>query len=212
MKKQAFARRRAETIETSTATEVSPTGMAVSDPKAVVALGLSCDHNLRMNDEPRLPPDAPGGVQFAPWDTPVANDDLTLVSLKYGLSPSRVEYRDFAPAMTDEEPRPHELEAVFLSREKLAAVVFGFNDVWAFRVLDEAGLVELWSASAQIPRPSNSTFMVRGHAWQKESELLWFHGESQYSFMVATDFHCLEVVTSTQPSIEFRNAQVERLT
>jgi len=186
--------------------------MAAFGPLAGVAPGPSRDHNRRVNDEPLLPSNNLGGVQFASWDTPVANDDLTLVSLRYGLSPSRVEYRDFALALTDEGPHPHELEAVFLSREKLTAVVFGFNDVRAFRVLDEAGLVELWSASAQTPRPSNSTFMVRGHGWQKESDLLWFHGENQYSFMVATNWQCLEVVTSTQPTIEFRKAHVERLT
>jgi hypothetical protein len=153
-------------------------------------------------------------VTFAPWDTPVANDGLTLVTLRYGVTPSRIEYPTlgFALAPIDEEPRRFELEAVFLSREKRAAINFGFSDVSAFRVLDEAGLVELWNASAQTPRPSSATFMVRGHTWQKESELLWFHGENRYSFMIATDGECLEVVTSTPPLVEVSEARVERLT
>lgn len=104
------------------------------------------------------------------------------------------------------------LEANFLSKEKRSVVCFSFAHVSAFRVLDEDGLTELWHASAKTPRPAQTTFRVRGHKWQFESELSWLMGgtEDFYSFMIATDGDCLEVVSSKEPSIELRPAEVSK--
>lgn len=124
------------------------------------------------------------GVQFAEWTTGFENDTLSLVSL--GLSEERV------------------LSAVFFSHEKNQQVRFTFIDARAFRILDEGCLLELWAASKKKPRPAQSTFRVRGHAWQAESPLAWFHGSDQsgFSYLVATDWDCLEVIVYDPPTIE----------
>jgi hypothetical protein len=125
-----------------------------------------------------------GGVEFAAWATGVENDDLRLISL----------------SLTTERT----LTVVFFSSDKDRNVRFTFQDARAFRVVDEGGLLELWAASNSTPRPAQTTFLVRGHAWQAESPLAWFHGsdDTGYSYLVATDWDCLEVVVSEPPAIE----------
>lgn len=129
-----------------------------------------------------------GGVQFSAWSTDVENDDLRLLSLS--LSEKRV------------------LTAMFFSREKDRRVRFTFVDARAFRVLDEGGLVELWTASKTSSRPAETTFRVRGHSWQAESPLAWVHGsdDTGFSYFVATDWDCLEVVVAEQPTVELLNS------
>ena len=123
------------------------------------------------------------GVEFAPWPTVVENDQLALVAI--ALSEDRI------------------LTAVFSSKEKQANVEFTFDQVDAFRVLDENGLLELWAVSRERTRPAQTTFRVRGHMWQKESPLAWIHGaeEPYYSYMVATGWDCLEVISINPPHI-----------
>lgn len=151
-----------------------------------------------------------GGVVFGEWRTEVANDDLTLVSVGYLFSRS-VEYPSDGFGLkppNPPKPRDHDLEAIFLSKDKKAVVRFRFQNVRAFRVLDEAGLVELWEASAITPRPADTTFRVRGHGWQDESFLEWFMaaGPDYFSYMVATSLACLEVICSSEPSVDIQPA------
>ena len=123
------------------------------------------------------------GVHFGKWRTEVENDDLELISINFS------EHR--------------RLKAKFLSKQKRAEVEFVFSDVAAFRVLDEGGLIELWAQSAKTPRPASTTFMVRGHTWQYESVLVWVHGtnEPYFSYMIATDWDCVEVIAEEPPEI-----------
>jgi hypothetical protein len=155
------------------------------------------------------------GVEFASWETVVQDDDLQLVGLSF-RSGSWVRYPnegfrlDLPEAESPEQP---EIEATFLSREKRAAVRFRFAEVAAFRVLGEEGLLEMWEASKDNPRPASSTFRVRGHQWQAESFLVWFHGadDQHFSYMVATDSDCLEVVATAEPVLEMLPAVVTQL-
>jgi len=124
------------------------------------------------------------GVQFAEWKTGVENDELDLVSISLNAD--------------------HTLTAIFLSLTKQLEVKFEFQDARAFRVLDEGGLLELWAASQERPRPAQTTFRVRGHTWQYESPLAWVHGtaEPYFSYMIATDWDCLEVVSYDAPTVK----------
>lgn len=156
-----------------------------------------------------------GGVEFAPWGTEVADDDLTFMGVSY-LPSESVDFPadGFGLTLPDAfTPSCHELEALFLSREKRATVRFEFRNVRAFRVLDEAGLTELWGASARTPRPTQTTFRVRGHAWQDESILEWIMGADPdyFSHVVATGFECLEVVCRGEPIVEIGPAIVRSL-
>jgi hypothetical protein len=155
--------------------------------------------------------EAASGIEFAPWPTLVENDELHLVSVRYGHAPQRVDFvsEGFSLELPGgEDNKVGALEAIFLSREKRAAVVFVFDDVSAFRVLDEHGLVDMWNASAETARPANTTFKVKGHQWQEESHLSWFMRGCEFSFVIATGWDCLEVVTGTEPTVELRDAKI----
>ncbi|HEY0013468.1 MAG TPA: hypothetical protein VGB79_11545 [Allosphingosinicella sp.] len=133
------------------------------------------------------------------------------MSLSYGESCRRVDFPTEGFSLELPETgtdRLGRLEATFLSREKRAAIVFAFASVSAFRVLDEHGLVDMWNASADSPRPARTTFKVKGHKWQEESFLSWFMPGCEFSFMIATGWDCLEVVANGEPIIELRAATV----
>ncbi|PKP93256.1 MAG: hypothetical protein CVT77_06320 [Alphaproteobacteria bacterium HGW-Alphaproteobacteria-16] len=164
-----------------------------------------------MDHQPTDPPEVPNGIEFAPWNTVVESDDLHMVRLRYGEGPSKVDFPSDGFALElpgDEVGRTSRLEATFLSREKRAAVVFYFENVSAFRVLDEHGLLDIWNASMHLPRPANSTFKVRGHKWQEESFLSWEMFDCKFSLMIATNWDCLEVVTADEPRVELKPAIV----
>ena len=147
-------------------------------------------------------------IEFAPWETTVADDELALASLSY-VGTTKVAYADFELELpTTTASAACDLEAIFFSKEKHSAVGFSFRKVYAFRVLDEMGLAELWRASADRPRPTQSTFRVRGHRWQIESEPQWvlFAEPGGFSYLVATENDCLEVVCSEPPVIKIERA------
>ena len=138
------------------------------------------------------------------------DDDLTLVGVKYG-GHAEIDFVKDGAAIgltLDYADDQDQLEATFISREKMAGVVFRFERVSAFRVLDEHGLVELWNASKNEARPASTTFKVKGHLWQTESELSWIMENCEYSFMVATLWDCLEVVADCEPDIQMIPAVV----
>jgi len=146
------------------------------------------------------------GVEFAEWQTIVANDDLYLGSLTF---------QDRSPFVTliqegvtlslrrFEDARTHALEATFISVNRKSEIRFAFNSVVAFRLLDENGLLELWEASAANPRPAHTTFRARGHQWCAESMLVFLdvRDEPRYSYFVATSDRCLEVVCQEEPEV-----------
>ena len=150
----------------------------------------------------------PPSIVFAPWSTPIENDELSLVSLSYGGALTEVDC--VREGFSLEVPASRsvcvgDLEAVFLSVEKKSVIIFRFERPMAFRVLDEHGLVDIWAASRETPRPAKTTFLVKGHKWQQESELSWFMGGIEFSLMIATNWNCLEVV-GAEPTIEIRPA------
>lgn len=153
-------------------------------------------------------------VEFAPWRTEVEGDELTFVSVCHGGS-ALVTYpqEGFGLRVDTDSDETFALEARFLSKEKRALVTFGFAYVSAFRVLDEHGLGELWEAARKDRTGTLSTFRVRGHKWQYESELSWLTlgDEHDYSFLVSTGFQCLEVVAPKEPLIQLKPATVESL-
>lgn len=155
------------------------------------------------------------GVEFAPWSTAVENDELLLLSVDYSAS-NYVDFLSEGFRLTHPEISTQDISiliARFISKDKRAGVNFVFRNVCAFRMLDEHGLMELWEASAEKPRPAQSTFQVRGHAWQAESPLVWYMrpGSNYFSYMVATGWECLEVICSAEPSIKIVPATIHQL-
>lgn len=155
--------------------------------------------NLRSLDSP---------VQFAEWATPFENDRLWLGKLNFAEPSPLVTYvRDgLAFGLPESDgPPASALTAIFISIEKKALVRFEFSDVIAFRVLDGHGLLQLWDASEITPRPARSTLRTRGHRWVDESPLI-FNGPPEetprFSYVVATDEMCLEVLCHEIPTVE----------
>lgn len=145
------------------------------------------------------------GVEFSPWSTEVENDQLFLgrLSFEEGAPLVTLPEEGLALSLPSGRTQDHALEATFVSSDKKAVIRFGFNGVIAFRVLDENGLLELWSASAATPRPAQSTFRARGHKWMDESFLVFLdRGEkARFSYFVATNDLCLEVVCRDEPEV-----------
>lgn len=146
------------------------------------------------------------GVEFSDWKTVVENDVLYL---------GRLSFEDPSPLVTlfqegltlslrnPDSERTHALEATFISLTRRSEIRFRFNGVVAFRVLDENGLLELWEASVANPRPAQATFRARGHQWTAESMLVFLDvgDEPRFSYFVATDDRCLEVVCREEPDV-----------
>ena len=143
-------------------------------------------------------------VEFAEWKTSVEFDELQLVDLRFQSTTAVGFPQEGFTLSIPRNPLLEKgcLEATFLSRQKRAIVTFRFDAVAAFRVLDEHGLLNIW-ASPNCAKPAPATFRVKGHQWQKKSFLVWFHGadEDRVSWMIATGWECLEVVTDAEPAV-----------
>lgn len=121
-------------------------------------------------------------VEFAPWSTVIADDRVALLDVRF-------------------DAVERQLEA--LLEGEAGRILVRFVEVGGFRVLDETGLTQLWAASEAAPRPGHTTFRVRGHRWTAESEITFHLGTSNgWSYMIATDDDCLEVLTRVEPVVE----------
>lgn len=122
-----------------------------------------------------------GAFAFGAWHTPFESMQVELAGVEYEAT-GRLAFR----VVTIGEG------AVFRAT---------FDAVSAFRVLDEHGLDELWRKTAEMGgRPGPTTFRVRNHLWTKESPISFLRSDG-WSFVVATDFDCIEIVAADEPSI-----------
>ncbi|MCK2056714.1 hypothetical protein [Methylobacterium sp. 37f] len=148
----------------------------------------------------------PTSVEFGPWPTDVDMDELWFGKLNFDVGAPLVTLIEASTSYSLPLSSPdhnHRLEADFVSIERGSVFRFTFEEVIAFRVLDENGLLELWDASSASPRPAKTTFRARGHAWTRESFLVFMAqgSETRFSYFVATEEHCLEVVCHKEPKL-----------
>jgi hypothetical protein len=123
-----------------------------------------------------------GSFQFASWATPLADDIVDLLDVRYDAGTGDLQFR-IGQSDSDE------------------TYSIAFKGVSAFRVLDEHGLLELWRMTEELDgRPGRTTFMVRNHAWCRES-IVSFLPTDGWSYVLATDGDCIEVVCANDPSI-----------
>lgn len=160
----------------------------------------------RNQSSPQTPARTATGVEFSPWPTEVENDDLWLGKLSFDVgAPLVTIIKDKTTYSLPSSDPSHKrtLEADFVSIDKSAVIRLIFQNVIAFRVLEENGLLELWGASDVNPRPASTTFRARGHKWSEESVLVFMAegSELRFSYFVATDMHCLEVVCPEDPIV-----------
>jgi hypothetical protein len=144
-------------------------------------------------------------IEFSSWDTAFRQGYLHIVTVEYGSGPFFVSYHDPKRSYRINEDRSETtpiLIVKILDTKSEELYQLSFETVSGYRVLDEHGLIELWNSDAYDYEKLGRTFMVRGHMWHKESPVTFISGmKGEWSYVVATDDECLEVVSSSEPSV-----------
>jgi len=137
-------------------------------------------HSNQHTTAPRLLGE--GGIEFSPWKTPFESHLIEIERLEY----------DFKRGLRI---------CVYDVDTDIEYVVY-FTIPSAFRLLDEHGLCEIWDARAAhcVVLPQN-TFKVRNHLWTRESPISFLESEG-WSFVLATQSDCVEVVSGKEPVME----------
>ncbi|KTE24362.1 MULTISPECIES: hypothetical protein [unclassified Sphingopyxis] len=140
-------------------------------------------------------------IFFKSWMTDYSDDDLQVLRVAYLTGELHATTR-----LDDGRYAHYALQGEATSEFKLAIKLFSytksrvfevlFYDVTAYRVLDEHGLCDLWP----LDRPNRAMFKVGGHGWTKESPISFAFGGDE-SWMIATDWDCVEIISTSQPIV-----------
>lgn len=126
-----------------------------------------------------------GEFEFGAWVTPFTDTAIDILEVAYGARG-----KDGSELVV--RVRAHDANNAY----RLV-----FPSIAAMRLLDEGGLIEFWQKTTELGgRPGRTTFRVRNHAWTRESPLS-FQPTDGWSFVIASDNECLEVVSVTVPTI-----------
>lgn len=141
-----------------------------------------------------------GEFEFGEWATPFTDAAVEILEIAYAP-------RDTGPHMPVHAPSHlrgqdgRDLVARVHARDAKSIYRVVFPVIAAMRLLDEGGLIELWQKTQELGgRPGRTTFRVRNHAWTHES-VVSFLASDGWSFVIASDDECLEVVSLTAPII-----------
>ena len=127
----------------------------------------------------------PGDFEFGGWTTPFTDIAVQILDVSY------------APRAQNGT----QLVARIYVPERGATYRLVFPTIAAMRLLDECGLLEFWQKTEELGgRPGQTSFRVRNHAWAHES-VLSFLPSNGWSFVIATEDDCLEVVSQIAPTI-----------
>lgn len=126
-----------------------------------------------------------GEFEFGAWSTPFTDAAVEILQIAYGA----------------QAQDGNELEVRIQDRDADTIYRLVFPTIAAVRLLDESGLLEFWQKTSDLGgRPGRTTFRVRNHAWTRESPLS-FQPTDGWSFVIASDNECLEVVSVAAPAI-----------
>jgi hypothetical protein len=148
----------------------------------------------------------PQSLEITDWITPFNSGDLCIINIRWGEPDWFVEYpskrkRYEIKNNFNSDENGLTITVFHLDTESVYEILFG--DAGAFRMLDEHGLTEIWT-SGKKPRGINC-FKVRNHGWSKESPLSFFmKSKDGWSYLVATDFECIEIIAKEPPKIIFK--------
>ena len=143
-----------------------------------------------------------GSVEFYRWKTPFENMGCEIIEVAF--APKLHWSKKSEPVYRGKSIIKSGFNADLISliedqNGRFYTIIF--EKIVAMRLLDEAGLTEIWQASAQLGgRPGQTTFKVRNHAWTKESSLEFIQTEG-WSYIIATENDCLEIVSVSVPEI-----------
>ncbi len=149
-----------------------------------------------------------GEFTFGEWPTPFAEEKhATIYEVAYSpvLSHPDLDGETLPESLLSRRPKQALVVRVLIENTGDIYRV-SFAEVSAFRVLDEGGLTEFWKqTSLRGGRPAHSTFRVRNHAWTKES-FLSFLASDGWSYVIATNLGCVEIVSWQPPIITLEPA------
>jgi hypothetical protein len=142
-----------------------------------------------------------GAFEFGEWTTPFTDAAVDILEVSYapGPAPPPPAHRHAASPLREHDGS----DLVVRVHDRDAGVTYrlAFPTIAAMRLLDEGGLLEIWQKTTELGgRPGRTTFRVRNHAWTNES-VLSFLASDGWSFVIASDDACLEVVSATAPAI-----------
>lgn len=144
-----------------------------------------------------------GAFEFDQWVTPFSDALIEILEVAY--SPARPWPKDATPQYRTNSLLRSNNDSDLMARvyvyetDKMYRVTF--DTISAVRLLDEGGLLELWGKTAEFGgRPGRTTFRVRNHGWTKESPISFLCANG-WSFVIASQDECLEVVSANQPKI-----------
>ena len=139
-------------------------------------------------------------MEFETWVSPFEEGTVWIVDVSWGTdkwsltksSGSKVEI------LSNPKHKGFDLIVRVFHEETEALYELAFETVNAHRLLDEHGLLYLWSSE----RPNKNTFKLKGHAWHEESPLSFAMGNCQeWSHMLVTNDECLEVICRESPTV-----------
>ena len=130
-------------------------------------------------------------IEFAPWQTPFENERAEIQEVVY------------SPWLQGHGGAKFDLVIKLWIQSTQIKYLVAFEAISAFRVLDEHGLTDLWSRTAELGgRPGPTTFLVRNHRWLDESALIFATGSREnWSFVIATGTDCVEIVALDHPTV-----------
>lgn len=140
-------------------------------------------------------------VEIGKWETPFIEGDLWIVSVDWGYQRFSIGLSRGYEYMMNAHKKDYELSIKVFHVPTESVYEVNFEAAETFRVLDERGLLDIWGAEGW---KGVNTAKVRGHPWSEESFLEFFsHSTDGWSFLIATDWTCVEVVTESEPDIVF---------
>ncbi|WOE76297.1 hypothetical protein [Alterisphingorhabdus coralli] len=142
-------------------------------------------------------------IFFKPWQTAFSDDELAILQVSSGQDFIQTTNRmpddsfvRYTHGLLDHSIPELRIKAFSYCKGQVFDI--DFDQVSAYRVLDEHGLVDIWEAGE---RPNSALFRVGGHPWTKESVLSFVMEGVDTSWMIATAFLCVEVVADCSPII-----------
>lgn len=143
----------------------------------------------------------PGRFEFGEWTTPFTDAAVEIVEVAYASRRTLPAHTCAHAASILRKHDGSDLVARVHARDTNTTYRLVFPAIAAMRLLDEGGLLEFWEKTTELGgRPGRTTFRVRNHAWTRES-VVSFLASDGWSFVIASDDECLEVVSATFPTI-----------
>ena len=146
-------------------------------------------------------------MNFESWESPFEDGTAWIIDISWGTSKWVLAKSDGSKVEIDGNSKHDNIDLIVrvFHEETEALYEVAYETVNAYRLLDEHGLLYLWSSE----QPKKNTFKIKGHPWHEESPLSFAMGNDQeWSHILVTNDECLEVICRESPRIsKVKNVQ-----